>query len=182
MFLHTLICFFYYLHIISDWFSIIFPQKFCIFYNLSYSKLLELETSKADFSKSHFQRNSLWSYTQMVISQKVEGVWTWIGYQIKAESMLVTMILKTHLTNNVTCSLFCGSASQIRSVLGLKIRQLDHCLTCFWLCQHFHLGGAFLTQIVWLNFPCFANCNSLYQLQGYTWSILKLQNSRNMRN
>ena len=29
---------------------------------------------KADFSKSHFQRNHLQSYTQMVISQKVDFV------------------------------------------------------------------------------------------------------------
>ena len=44
------------------------------------------------------------------ISQKV-GLWTLFGYQIKAESVLLTMIPKTHFTQNVTCSLFCGSAS-----------------------------------------------------------------------
>ena len=63
---------------------------------------------KADFSKSHFQRNRLRSYTQMVISQKIGVVWTWFSYQIKTESVLLTIIPECH-----TCSLFCGSASQL---------------------------------------------------------------------
>ena len=40
------------------------------------------------------------------------GVWIWFWYQIKVESVLLTMIPKTQFTQNVTCSLFCGSASQ----------------------------------------------------------------------
>ena len=52
------------------------------------------------------------SYIQMVISQKV-GVRTWFWYQIKAESVFLTMKPKTHSTLNATCSLFCGSASHI---------------------------------------------------------------------
>ena len=64
-------------------------------------------TLKVDFSKSHFQRNRLQSYTQIILSQKVGGVWM---YQIKAESVLLTVIPKTHFTQNVTCSLFSWSA------------------------------------------------------------------------
>ena len=45
-FLHTLICFFppffiTSIHVISEWFSDISPQKICIFCNLSYPKLYE---------------------------------------------------------------------------------------------------------------------------------------------
>ena len=32
-------------------------------------------------------------------------------FQIKTENVLLTMILKTHFTQNITCSLFCESAS-----------------------------------------------------------------------
>ena len=48
------------------------------------------------------------SYTRMAISGKVGGVlWSWFGYQIKAESALYTMIPKTSFTQNTTCSKFC---------------------------------------------------------------------------
>ena len=59
-----------------------------------------------------FDRHT-WSYTQMVISQKVGEVWTWFWYQIKAESELLPMTPKTHFTQNVTCSLFCEITSHI---------------------------------------------------------------------
>ena len=78
------------------------------------------------FSKSHLQRNRLRYNTQMIICQKV-GVQTWFWYQVKAESVLLTMIPKTHFTQNVACSLFCGSASQIQIYL-LKYHVLEqHC-------------------------------------------------------
>ena len=43
-------CVFYHLHVISDWFSNIFPQKICIFCSLSNPQLWEKET-KRRFSK-----------------------------------------------------------------------------------------------------------------------------------
>ena len=49
----------------------------------------------------------------MVTSQNVGRVWTWFWYQIKAESVLLTMLPKTHFTQNVTCFPFCGRASQM---------------------------------------------------------------------
>ena len=48
----------------------------------------------------------------MVISQKV-GVSTWFWHQIKAESVLLTMIPKPNFTQTLTCSVFCGSASHL---------------------------------------------------------------------
>ena len=59
----------------------------------------------------------------MVISQKVGGVWTWFLYQIKVESVLRTVISKAHFTQNVTCSVFCGSASHIWLNLILRIEK-----------------------------------------------------------
>ena len=95
--LHTLICL-YHFCVISDRFSNILPQ-----------------TWEAEFSKSHFQRKRS--------SQKVGG-WTWFWYQIKAESILLLMIPKIHFTQNVTCSLFCGSASHtFMAIKGIKITQ-----------------------------------------------------------
>ena len=40
------------------------------------------------------QRNHLQLYTQMIKCQKVGGVWTWLWYQRKAESVLLTMITR----------------------------------------------------------------------------------------
>ena len=69
-------------------------------------------TLKTDFSKSHFQGNCSRSHTQVVLSNKKRGI-RLILVQIKAESVLFTMIPITHIDQNVTCSLFCVSASHI---------------------------------------------------------------------
>ena len=68
--------------------------------NLNSGKLVLLplkENLKADFSKSHFQKKK---------PLKV-GVWIWFWYRIKAENVLLTMIPRTDLTQNVACSLIC---------------------------------------------------------------------------
>ena len=133
VFLHTLIC------LLSPkcslWFSMFsitsmlfltdfqtfYHKKVCIFCCLSYPnfgnrKLCKL---KADLWKSHFQRNRFRSCTQIVISQKVGGIWTWLWYQIEAESVILTTVIpKTHFTKKVTCFVFCGSASHFCDKLG----------------------------------------------------------------
>ena len=50
---------------------------------------------------------------QVDISQSRSRQCASFWYQTKAKSVLLTMIMipKTHFTQNVTCSLFCGSAS-----------------------------------------------------------------------
>ena len=91
---------FYHLFVICDWFSNIFPQMIVLFWI-------------GPISQNHAsQETAIKSRTQIVISLKVKGVWTWFWYQIEAESVFFTMIQKTYFAQNVTCSLFCGSASQ----------------------------------------------------------------------
>ena len=47
-------------------------------------------------------------------------------YQIKAESVLLTMTtVRTNFTQNVTCSLFCASASQIYAVT-MRLKGILH--------------------------------------------------------
>ena len=52
-----------------------FPTKIYTFLQPVRSKTIGIGNLKADFSKSHFQRKPLTSYTHMVISQKVRGAW-----------------------------------------------------------------------------------------------------------
>ena len=52
----------------------------------------------------------------VIVSKKYEE--HELDYQIQAESVLLTMILKTNFTQNVICSLFCGSASQMSTHPG----------------------------------------------------------------
>ena len=113
-----------------------FPhKKFCIFFskkkkkkkkkkNLHFLQPVISKTIKLKrliSQKSHIKRNHLQPYTQMVISQKVRGAWTWFWYQIKTESVLLMMTPKPNFTQNVTCSLFCGSASHIRWLVIKKL-------------------------------------------------------------
>ena len=66
----------YHPHVIFDSFSNIIPQKIMHFLQPVISKTIGIGNFKGRFLKSGLQRNHLWPYKQMVISQKV-GVWTW---------------------------------------------------------------------------------------------------------
>ena len=112
-------CFYIYfvfchIHVVSDWFSNIFTQKTVHFLQPVKSKTIGIGNFKRPISQNHTSREEplTVSYTNGQ-SQKVVGIWTWFGYQIKSESVLLTRISKTHFTQNVTCSLFCGRASNI---------------------------------------------------------------------
>ena len=78
-----------------------FPTNFLHFLQPVTSQTIGKETLKANFSKSHFQRNSLLPCMQMVISPKLR-VWNWFWYHIH-------VTLKTSFTN-CNCSLLEGSA------------------------------------------------------------------------
>ena len=107
---------FYHRHVISN-FQTFCHKKILHFLQPVKPKVIGIGNFKAGFLKLHFHRNCMRSYTQMVISQKVGGVWTWFWYQIKAESVLLTVVPISHFPQNVTCSLFCGSALQMFSAL-----------------------------------------------------------------
>ena len=65
-----------------------------------------------DFSKSHIQRNHLWFYTQMVISQKV-GVWT-IPPPIKLKLDVCSLLWYQNLSlPKMSLVPSCRSASQL---------------------------------------------------------------------
>ena len=87
---------FCHLHVISDWFSNI---SHCIFCSLSYPKLVKVGIFKGWFltitlpEKHAYGLMHKWSYLK-----KYEE------YQIKAESVLLTMISKAHFTQK--CHLF----------------------------------------------------------------------------
>ena len=107
---HTLVCF---LSPSCNFWLVFkhFPtKKICIFCSLSNPKTIRIR--KGQFLQITLPEKLFRSNTQMVISQKVRRVWTWFWYQTKAERVLLTMIPKTHFTQNVTCSLFCWSVSQ----------------------------------------------------------------------
>ena len=78
-----------------------FPTKILYFLQLVKYKT----TGIADFSKSHFRRNRLLSYTQMVISEKAESVFlTMIPYEcvifhnnIKFSITFASMVVLMHL-------------------------------------------------------------------------------------
>ena len=92
------------------------------------SKTVGIGNFKGSFFKMTLQRNRLQSYTKMVTSQKVVGVWTWFWYQIKAESVFRTVIPKTYFIQNDTCSL-CESASytyMMRSVKTIGCRKMQN--------------------------------------------------------
>ena len=113
-FLHTLMCF---LSPPCNFWLIFkhFPTKrksafavACHIQNYRNRKLL-----KSWFLKITLPEKPFTIYKQVVISQKIGEVWTWFWYQIKAVDVLLTMIPKTHFTQNIACSLFCGSASHL---------------------------------------------------------------------
>ena len=74
-----------------------FHEKFCIFYNII-SKTIRRGNFEGWFFKTAFPEKLLWSYTQMVISEKVRGVWSWFWYQIKAESAVCCLHWYQNLT------------------------------------------------------------------------------------
>ena len=86
--------------VISDWFSNISFEKFCIFCTSKNRKLYNTISQNHTSQKRH--RLPV-LYTNGHIS-KVGGVWTWFWHQTKAESVLLTIIRKHHFTQNVTCS------------------------------------------------------------------------------
>ena len=96
---------------------------------------------KADFSESQFLEyaHGQRSYAQMVIYHKVWRVWTWSWYQIKAESVLLTMIPQTNLDTKMSLykSLICEcitygmqswenllGCQQESYILGIGLRKL----------------------------------------------------------
>ena len=92
---------FYHLHVVH--FQTFSHKKLCFFCSLLYPKLIGIGNLKVWFLKITLPKKPLQSYTQIVIFQKV-GVWNWFWYQIKAGSVFLTMIPKSHFTQNVTCS------------------------------------------------------------------------------
>ena len=127
LFYFVLFCFFfipwyvfYHLHVISDWFSNIFLQKIWHFLQPVKSKTIGTGNFEGWFLKSHLQRNCLQSYTNGHISKNRRRTnLIDFGIRFKAESVLLTLILKAHFTQNVSCSLFCGSASHFVCFLML---------------------------------------------------------------
>ena len=112
-FFYILYYVFCHLHVISDRFSNILPQKIMHFLQPVISKSIGIQNFKGWFLKITLSEKSLMVlYTNGHIST-VGGVWTLFWYQIKAESLLLTMISKTHFTQSTTFSCFWGSVSHI---------------------------------------------------------------------
>ena len=126
----------YHLHVVSDLFSNIFPQKTNKQTNKQNKKTKQNKKKKRKkpafsaawqiktvgiwnfegrFLKITLPEITAWKvlFTQLVLSQ-IGGarVWTWFWYQIKAELCPLQRYQKL-FAQNVTCSLFCGSATHI---------------------------------------------------------------------
>ena len=97
----------YHLPLISDWFSNIFPQRIPHFLQLVILNTIGIGNFNGWLLKISIPEKPL---AHMVISQKAGQLSTWFWYQVTVESILFTMITKTHFTQNVTSSLFCVRA------------------------------------------------------------------------
>ena len=111
--LHTLICF-------------LSPQGnfWLIFKHFSTKTILHFlqPLITKTIGKGNFKRLISHNHTSRETAYSLIHTWSYLNkyrsmslimHQTKAESVLSSMTDKTHFTQNVTCSLFCGSASHI---------------------------------------------------------------------
>ena len=86
-----------------------------LYFLRKYTKSSKIRSRGAVPLKGWFARITLLlrSYTQMVISQTVGGVWTWFWYKVKAKRVLLTMISKTHFIKKYHLKPVLWSASQL---------------------------------------------------------------------
>ena len=107
-------CFFFH------WFSTVFLQNSCIFCFFFFLIVLYwLGNFKGRFLKITLPEKPLEvSYTNGHISKsrksKLDSGYS--GTKLKLKNVLFTVIPRTHFLQNVTCSLFCGSASHMHCV------------------------------------------------------------------
>ena len=99
---------FFHFHVISAWSWNILTTK-----NSAFSAACHIPNYRkvADFSKSHFQRNRYGLIPVYTNCHILKG-----RRNMNLNLIFLQTYKKTHFTQNVTCPLFCGSASHLRLV------------------------------------------------------------------